>query len=147
MSFFYTIIIFLISILLTQIFGSKKIFYIRFISFVFLNLSSFFLVYYFFRFDYFLINFLLNLSLIFAWSGFIIHISNSIFLSLLKLIHEKKISNYNELLSIYNQNEKFRIRLNTLYDGGFLIKQKDNFFFNYNYKKIFLVKLIIFLKD
>ncbi len=147
MSIFFTIIIFLISIFLTQIFGGKKIFYIRFISFVFLYLSLFFLVYYFIRFDYFLINFLLSLSLIFAWSGFIIHISNSIFLSLLKLIHDNKISNYNELLAIYNQNEKFRIRLNTLCDGGFLIRQKDNFLFNYNYKKILLLKLIIFLKD
>ena len=146
MSVFFTIVIFFISIFLTQFFGGKKIFYIRFFSFLSLNLFLLFLINYLFNLNYFLINFLLCLSLIFSWSGFVIHISNSIFLSLLKLIHENHISSDNKLFSVYNQNDKFSARLEALYKGGYLVKHNEDYTFNYNFKKNFLLKLIIFLK-
>ena len=146
MSVFFTILIFFISIFFTQYFGSKKIFYIRFFSFLILNLFLFFAINFFFNFNYSLINFLLCLSLIFSWSGFVIHISNSIFLSLLKLFHENHISNYNKLFNIYNQEEKFSARLAALNKGGYLVKQNEEYMFNYNFKTNFLIKFIIFLK-
>ena len=147
MSFIFTIIIFLISIFITQYIGKKKIFYIRFFNFLVLNLFLFFLINYLFELEYLLINFLLCLSLIFSWAGFVIHISNSIFLSLLRLINENDISNYNDLFLIYKQEEKFSERINVLINGGYLINKDQNIRFNKNFKNNFLTRLIIFLKD
>ena len=147
MSFIFTITIFLISIFITQYMGKKKVFYIRFFNFLFLNLSLFLLANYLFELEYLIINFLLCLSLIFSWAGFVIHISNSIFLSLLRLINENDISNYKDLFLIYKQEEKFSERINVLINGGYLINKDQKIIFNNNFKNNFLTRLIIFLKN
>ena len=146
MSLFLTLLIFLFSIFITQLISFNKPFYTRFLSFILINLFLFLLLSYYFKFDNFLIYFLLTLSLIFSWAGFITHISNSIFFSLLKIINENKIKNFNNLETTYNIKKKYQKRLKILLMGNYLKKNNKNYSFNRNVKNIIIIKTIISLR-
>ena len=146
MSTIITLLIFFVSIFVTQFFGKKKIFYIRFFNFLILNLFSFIFIFLIFDLNYKLINFLFCLSLIFSWSGLIIHLSNSIVLSLLDLINKNDIIDDESIFDLYNQDDKFNERILTLITGGYLIKKNNQIEFKNNFKNKMILNLIIFLK-
>ena len=146
MSTIITLLIFFVSIFVTQFFGKKKIFFIRFFNFLILNLFSFIFIFLIFDLNYKLINFLFCLSLIFSWSGLIIHLSNSIVLSLLDLINKNDIIDDESIFDLYNQDDKFNERILTLITGGYLIKKNNQIEFKNNFKNKMILNLIIFLK-
>ncbi len=147
MSFFYTILSFIISIFISQTFNKKKVFYIRFVNFLLINFITFTFINLFFEIEYKVISCLVYVSLIFAWSGFIIHISNSIFLSLIKIIGENHNINKKSLFKLYNQSEKYKSRLENLVKGGYIHFENKKIKFNQTFKNVLLLKIIIFLSN
>jgi hypothetical protein len=147
MSLISTILIFIASICITQIFGYKKFFYIRFYNFIIINLSLFICLNYYFNFSNFLINLLLLSVLIFSWAGFVTHISNSIFFTLLKIVNDKKVKNFDKLLKIYNVKKKYHQRLKLLNIGNYIRKKNFYYVFNYSIRNIIIIKILIFLRN
>tara|TARA_B110000483_G_scaffold215510_1_gene266237 strand:- start:666 stop:1109 length:444 start_codon:yes stop_codon:yes gene_type:complete len=146
MSVIITLIIFFVSIFVTQFIGKKKIFYIRFFNFLILNLFLFFSVYLIFDLNYKFINFLFCLSLIFSWSGLIIHLSNSIVLSLLNLVNKNDIIHDENIFDLYSQDDKYKKRILALINGGYLFERNNQINFNTNFKNKMILNLILFLK-
>ena len=146
MSAIITLIIFFVSIFLTQFIGKKKIFYTRFFNFLILNLFLFFSVYLIFDLNFKFINFLFCLSLIFSWSGLIIHLSNSIVLSLLNLVNKNDIIHVENIFDLYNQDDKYNKRVLALINGGYLFERNNQINFNTNFKNKMILHLILFLK-
>jgi hypothetical protein len=146
MSAIITLIIFFVSIFLTQFIGKKKIFYTRFFNFLILNLFLFFSVYLIFDLNYKFINFLFCLSLIFSWSGLIIHLSNSIVLSLLNLVNKNDIIHVENIFDLYNQDDKYKKRVLALINGGYLFERNNQINFNTNFRNKMILHLILFLK-
>tara|TARA_B100000780_G_scaffold278842_1_gene253970 strand:- start:3541 stop:3984 length:444 start_codon:yes stop_codon:yes gene_type:complete len=146
MSAIITLIIFFVSIFLTQFIGKKKIFYTRFFNFLILNLFLFFSVYLIFDLNFKFINFLFCLSLIFSWSGLIIHLSNSIVLSLLNLVNKNDKIHVENIFDLYNQDDKYNKRVLALINGGYLFERNNQINFNTNFKNKMILHLILFLK-
>ena len=146
MSVIITLIIFFVSIFVTQFIGKKKIFYTRFFNFLILNLFLFFSVYLIFDLNYKFINFLFCLSLIFSWSGLIIHLSNSIVLSLLNLVNKNDIIHDENIFDLYSQDDKYKKRILALINGGYLYERNNQINFNTNFKNKMILNLILFLK-
>ena len=146
MSVIITLIIFFVSIFVTQFIGKKKIFYIQFFNFLILNLFLFFSVYLIFDLNYKFINFLFCLSLIFSWSGLIIHLSNSIVLSLLNLVNKNDIIHDENIFDLYSQDDKYKKRILALINGGYLFERNNQINFNTNFKNKMILNLILFLK-
>ena len=146
MSVIITLMIFFVSIFVTQFIGKKKIFYTQFFNFLILNLFLFFSVYLIFDLNYKFINFLFCLSLIFSWSGLIIHLSNSIVLSLLNLINKNDIIHDENIFDLYNQDDKYKKRVLALINGGYLFERNNQINFNTNFKNKMILHLILFLK-
>ena len=145
MDFVFVITSFVVATFISQTVGRNTIFYIRFFSFLVLNFVSFVILNIFFDIKYFFISSILYISLVFAWSGFIIHISNSIVLSLIDLIGDNKTITKNELFNIYDSEKKYRDRISALIDGNYLFYKDDQIKFNNSLKNRSLLKLIIFL--
>ena len=80
-----------------------------------------------------------------SFFSFIIHISNSIVLSLVHLIGDNKAIAKNELFHIYDSEKKYRNRIRALIDGNYLFYKDDQIKFNNSLKNRALLKLIIFL--
>jgi len=146
MSVIITLIIFFVSIFVTQFIGKKKIFFFRFFNFLILNLFLFFSVYLIFDLNYKFINFLFCLSLIFSWSGLIIHLSNSIVLSLLNLVNKNDIIHDENIFDLYSQDDKYKKRILALINGGYLFERNNQINFNTNFKNKMILNLILFLK-
>ena len=146
MSVIITLIIFFVSIFVTQFMCKKKIFYTRFFNFLILNLFLFFSVYLIFDLNYKFINFLFCLSLIFSWSGLIIHLSNSIVLSLLNLVNKNDIIHDENIFDLYSQDDKYKKRILALINGGYLFERNNQINFNTNFKNKMILNLILFLK-
>ena len=146
MSVIITLIIFFVSIFVTQFISKKKIFYTRFFNFLILNLFLFFSVYLIFDLNYKFINFLFCLSLIFSWSGLIIHLSNSIVLSLLNLVNKNDIIHDENIFDLYSQDDKYKKRILALINGGYLFERNNQINFNTNFKNKMILNLILFLK-
>ena len=146
MSVIITLMIFFVSIFVTQFMCKKKIFYTRFFNFLILNLFLFFSVYLIFDLNYKFINFLFCLSLIFSWSGLIIHLSNSIVLSLLNLVNKNDIIHVENIFDLYNQDDKYKKRVLALINGGYLFERNNQINFNTNFKNKMILHLILFLK-
>ncbi|NMN67865.1 hypothetical protein VP91_00010140 [Candidatus Pelagibacter ubique] len=138
--------IFFVSIFVTQFMCEKKIFYTRFFNFLILNLFLFFSVYLIFDLNYKFINFLFCLSLIFSWSGLIIHLSNSIVLSLLNLVNKNDIIHDENIFDLYNQDDKYKKRVLALINGEYLFERNNQINFNTNFKNKMILHLILFLK-
>ena len=145
MDFVFVITSFVVATFISQTVGRNTIFYIRFFSFLVLNFASFVILNIFFDIKYFFISSILYISLVFAWAGFIIHISNSIVLSLIDLIGDNKTITKNELFNIYDSEKKYRDRISALIDGNYLFYKDDQIKFNNSLKNRSLLKLIIFL--
>ena len=145
MDFVFVITSFVVATFISQTVGRNTIFYIRFFSFLVLNFASFVILNIFFDIKYFFISSILYISLVFAWAGFIIHISNSIVLSLIDLIGDNKSITKNELFNIYDSEKKYRDRISALIDGNYLFYKDDQIKFNNSLKNRSLLKLIIFL--
>lgn len=146
MSVIITLMIFFVSIFVTQFMCEKKIFYTRFFNFLILNLFLFFSVYLIFDLNYKFINFLFCLSLIFSWSGLIIHLSNSIVLSLLNLVNKNDIIHDENIFDLYNQDDKYKKRVLALINGEYLFERNNQINFNTNFKNKMILHLILFLK-
>ena len=145
MDFVFVITSFVVATFISQTVGRNTIFYIRFFSFLVLNFASFVILNIFFDIKYFFISSILYISLVLAWAGFIIHISNSIVLSLIDLIGDNKTITKNELFNIYDSEKKYRDRISALIDGNYLFYKDDQIKFNNSLKNRSLLKLIIFL--
>lgn len=145
MTFVFILVFFLISIVISQIMGRKSVFYVRFFTFLAINLISFAVIIIFFDIKYVFIGGLLYLSLIMAWSGFAIHISNSIVLALLNLISKANKISKKELLEAYDIEKKFDARIKALISGRYLVFQNNQIAFNRNRKNNTILNIIIFL--
>ena len=146
MSVIITLIIFFVSIFVTQFIGKKKIFFFRFFNFLILNLFLFFSVYLIFYLNYKFINFFFFFLLIFSWSGLIIHLSNSIVLSLLNLVNKNDIIHDENIFDLYSQDDKYKKRILALINGGYLFERNNQINFNTNFKNKMILNLILFLK-